>query len=95
MNLIVTKEAANWYKNEFHLENGDTLRFFARYGGCSNVQKGFSLGVAKDEPVDIATQTKEEGITFFIEEKDLWYFDEKDLTVNYDATLDEPTFMIE
>lgn len=95
MNLVVTKEAANWYKEEFHLKSGDSLRFFARYGGCSNVQKGFSLGVAKDEPNDIGVLTKEEGITFFIEEKDLWYLDGKNLFVNFDSALEEPIFTIQ
>lgn len=95
MKMNVTKEAAKWYKEEFNLTAGDTIRFFARYGGCSNVQKGFSLGVAKDQPIDIGTTTSQEGITFFIEEKDLWYFDGKDLTVDFNEAMDEPIFQID
>ncbi len=41
MNLSVTKEAAQWYKNELNLQSGETLRFFVQYGGCSTVQKDF------------------------------------------------------
>ena len=33
MNLSVTKEAAQWYKNELNLQSGETLRFFVQYGG--------------------------------------------------------------
>ncbi|MEC2176775.1 HesB/YadR/YfhF family protein, partial [Bacillus amyloliquefaciens] len=44
MNMKVNKDALDWYKEELELETGDQVRFFVRYGGCSNVQKGFSLG---------------------------------------------------
>ncbi|WP_001054456.1 hypothetical protein, partial [Bacillus cereus] len=62
MNLSVTKEAVNWYKDELNLQTGDTLRFFVQYGGCSTVQKGLSLGIRKDEPAHPAVQVQEEGI---------------------------------
>lgn len=80
MNMKVTKGALDWYKEELDLETGDHVRFFVRYGGCSNVQKGFSLGILKDRPMNIGTSTEVEGITFFIEESDLWYFDNHDLS---------------
>lgn len=83
MNMKVTKGALDWYKEELDLETGDHVRFFVRYGGCSNVQKGFSLGILKDLPMNIGISTEVEGITFFIEESDLWYFDNHDLSVTY------------
>ena len=33
MNLSVTKEAAQWNKNELNSQPGETLRFFVQYGG--------------------------------------------------------------
>jgi uncharacterized protein YneR len=42
--IIVDEKAASWYIDELQLEKGDSVQFFVRYGGCSNVQKGFSLG---------------------------------------------------
>jgi uncharacterized protein YneR len=92
MNIQVTNEAANWYKSEMSLKNGDKIRFFVRYGGYSTVQKGFSLGVEKEVPFDIGAQTIVDDITFFIEEKDLWYFTDHDLLVKYNQYLDEPEF---
>lgn len=41
MNMTINEDALNWYKEELDLESGDQVRFFVRYGGCSNVQKGF------------------------------------------------------
>ncbi|AGT31895.1 HesB/YadR/YfhF family protein [Geobacillus genomosp. 3] len=96
MNIIVTKKAFDWYKRELGLKPGDAIRFFARYGGCSTVQKGFSLGMVKDEPADEpAAQTTVDGVTFFVEDGDQWYFDGHDLTVDLDEKGDEPVFLLQ
>ncbi|EIJ77989.1 hypothetical protein PB1_10484 [Bacillus methanolicus PB1] len=92
MKIQISDKAAAWYKDEMLLKEGDFVRFFARYGGCSTVQQGFSLGVSNEEPNDIGAETKKEGITFYIEEKDLWYFDENDLLVDFNYKLGEPEF---
>ena len=90
MNIQISSEAAAWYKKELNLKTGDFVRFYVRYGGFSTVQKGFSLGISSDEPNDIGTKTTEDGITFYIEEKDIWYFDEHDLFVTYNTKYEEP-----
>jgi uncharacterized protein YneR len=94
MNITVTNEALQWYKEELDLQSGDMVKFFVRYGGCSTVQKGFSLGVGKQQPVLIGAQTEVEGITFYIEDQDLWYFEGRDLVVSYDEAKGEPDFSI-
>ncbi|MFL6558742.1 MAG: HesB/YadR/YfhF family protein [Bacillus sp. (in: firmicutes)] len=92
MNIHISNEAAAWYKEELNLAKGDFLRFYVRYGGCSTVQRGFSLGVTKDEPVDIGSKIEKDGITFYIEEKDLWYFEDHDFTIEYQSEYEEPVF---
>jgi uncharacterized protein YneR len=93
MNILIDREAAIWYKEELGLTEGDFVRFFVRYGGCSTVQSGFSLGVAKeDETNDIAVKTIVNGITFYIDEKDVWYFDGHDLIVKFNSAFGEPEF---
>ncbi|WP_141432349.1 HesB/YadR/YfhF family protein [Bacillus sp. 03113] len=92
MNIHICDEAATWYKEEMLLKEGDFIRFFARYGGCSTVQQGFSLGISNEKPFDIGIQTTKDGITFFIEEKDLWYFDNHDLVVDFNKEMDEPIY---
>ena len=82
MEIYISDEATKWFKEEMFLENGDHIRFFVKYGGSSPVQEGFSLGMSKEEPSDIAALKKEQnGILFYIEEKDLWYFDNHNLHV--------------
>lgn len=90
MNIQLDPAAVEWYKDEMNLKNGDFVRYFVRYGGCSTVQSGFSLGVTKDEPDDLGIKTELNGITFYIEEKDLWYLDEHSLHVKFNETYQEP-----
>ncbi|UII54131.1 HesB/YadR/YfhF family protein [Cytobacillus spongiae] len=92
MQIHINDEAARWYTNEFTLKTGDFVRFFARYGGCSTVQEGFSLGVSNEEPINLGIHTEKDGITYFIEEKDLWYFDGHDLYVDFNSKALEPVF---
>ncbi|MDQ0229936.1 HesB/YadR/YfhF family protein [Metabacillus malikii] len=92
MEITIDDNALNWYKDELNLNNGDSVQFFVRYGGCSNVQKGFSLGVTKQTPDEIGSKVEKNGITFFIENRDLWYFDNHNLHVVLDNKLNEPIF---
>ncbi|WLD95282.1 HesB/YadR/YfhF family protein [Alkalihalobacillus sp. AL-G] len=92
MELSITKPAVQWFKKEMGLDQGDFIRFFARVGGCSTVQTGYSLGVSKELPMESGLSTNVDGITFFVEEKDLWYLDGHDLTVKYQRKYEEITF---
>lgn len=95
MKIHITKRAAQWYKEELHLENGDYIRFFPRYGGVGGNIPGFSIGINNSEPMDVETKKTVEGIIFYIEKEDLWYFDGKNLTVKYNEKLKEPEFHYE
>ncbi|MBV2240827.1 HesB/YadR/YfhF family protein [Bacillus inaquosorum] len=90
MNMTINEDALNWYKEELDLESGDQVRFFVRYGRLRQRSKGFSLGVAKDAPQEAGATAEAGGITFFIEESDLWYFDNHDLLVSYSEDAGEP-----
>lgn len=90
MNIKVTEEAANWYKQELHLEDNTTLRFFVRYGGVGGRIAGFSLGVKEETPDQIHASTTIDNIDYFVEESDAWYFEGSNLSVSYDSKRDEP-----
>lgn len=92
MKIIISDKAAQWYQNEMLLNKGDYVRFFARYGGCSTVQQGFSLGISNEKPVNIGVSTDINGIHYYIEEKDLWYFDDKDLVAEFNEVAEEPEY---
>ncbi|KIY20644.1 MULTISPECIES: HesB/YadR/YfhF family protein [Mesobacillus] len=95
MNITINEEAAAWYETEMDLSNGSYLHFFVRYGGFSSIQTGFSLGVSKEEPDHIGVKTEKNGITYYIEEKDIWYFDGHDLIVKLHPVGHEPEFTFE
>ncbi|NEU29195.1 hypothetical protein GN156_00155 [bacterium LRH843] len=93
MNIQVTNEAVEWFKEEFNLSGEEEyIRFFARYGGCGSVQSGFSLGISREIPSIVGARVKKEGITFFIEDKDIWYFKGLDLHVHFNEANEEIEF---
>lgn len=91
MDLQMSKKAAQWYKNELDLKEYTSLRFYVRYGFGGHIP-GFSLGVKKESPEDVFASTDSEGITFFVANKDAWYFEGFDLHVSLNDTMQEPEF---
>ena len=93
MEIKVTKDAIEWFHHEFELSTNKYMRIFVRYGGCGSIQQGFSLGLIQESPKNEAVLANEEGLSFFIEEEDLWYFEGKDVTIDYDKHTDEIEFI--
>ncbi|ULT55880.1 HesB/YadR/YfhF family protein [Neobacillus drentensis] len=93
MKIDLSNTAIHWFKEEVDLKNGDKVRFYVKIYGSSPVQEGFSLAFTVDnEPIDIAVKTEKEGLTFFIEGADLWFFNGHDLHVDYNKEIDELEF---
>ena len=92
MKIRIDEKSAQWYKKELELEKGDSLRFFPRYGGYSPIQAGFSLGINKEEQLEAGASLEQDGITYFVTEDDIWYFDGHDLHIAYDEQKGEPAF---
>ena len=82
MKIHMSDETANHIIKDLEASSGDNIRFFVRLGGCSTVQDGFSLGIAKDHPKHPAVSVRIQNHEFFIEEEDVWFFDRSDLKVN-------------
>ncbi|ENH96862.1 HesB/YadR/YfhF family protein [Gracilibacillus halophilus YIM-C55.5] len=96
MDIQISDEALQWFKNEVDLEEGSTVKFQAKYGGYSPIHEGFSLAFQINEPQeDVIASTEKEGITFFIDTTDAWYFEGYRLHVKYDEELDEVAYEYE
>lgn len=90
MEINISSKAIQWFKNEMELQEGDMVKFFTQIYGSSPVQKGYALGFTKDnEPIHIGAKMEIDGIVFYVEEGDLWFFDGHDLYVDYDEEKDE------
>lgn len=92
MRLDVSKQAAQWFIEELHLNKGDSIQFFGKvYGG----QGGFSFALLKQEATRPLISVNVEGINFYIEKNDEWFFAGMDLRVDYDEKLGEPSYHYE
>lgn len=89
MKLIVEQAAAKWYKEQMELQDGEHVRIYIKLGGCGSVHPGLSLGVMRDEPLEIGLEAIMEGVHFFIEQTNVWYLEEKNLTISFDAEQEE------
>lgn len=92
MKLTISDQAAKWYADELELQEGSHLRFYVRYGGLSSVQSGFSLGIIQEAPENAAAVSSTNNVHFYVEEKDIWYFDGHDLRITFNEKLTEPEF---
>jgi uncharacterized protein YneR len=89
MKIVISDEALKWFKEEMEASAGDYIRFYARYGGSSPFHEGFSLGMTRDIPQDMGVETVIDGIHFYIEEDDEWFFNSYDLHVTVNRETDE------
>ncbi|WP_313894024.1 hypothetical protein [Psychrobacillus sp.] len=82
MNLEVSKEAAEWYKSEMDLEQGDYVQYYMQlYGGIPTAHPNYSLGMSVGKEGSIAVKTEVEGITFYFNEVNSWFLKEFDMKV--------------
>lgn len=95
MEIKLSTNAMNWFKEEMEVENGDYIRFYARYGGSSPFHEGFSLGMTREQPHEIGSEAVLEDVHFFIEKSDEWFFNNHNLIVDVDQANDELSYSYE
>ena len=90
MEIVISASALKWFKDEVELKEGDMVKFFPKVYGNSPVQEGFSLGFTVDNtPIDVIVKVEVEGLLFYIEERDLWFFNGHNLHVDYNEKTEE------
>lgn len=92
MELEITPQAIDWFKEELLLDEGDSIRIYGKYGGATNVHVGFSTGIEVTSPNQPMLEKKIEGITFFTEESDEWFFAGYTLEITLDDNTNEPKY---
>lgn len=95
MKLTITPEAQAWFKKELSVSDSLGIRFYGKVYGSTNVHEGFSVGMSVDQPEHPLYQETLDGMMFYIEEADEWFFKGYDLVVDYNAQLDEPKYHFE
>ena len=93
MKLDVTERAVACLKEEWGFEDGEFIRVYVRYAGGGS--EPYALGILKERPGPdgAALRVEAGGMTFFIEERDQWYVEQRRLTI--DAQGEELRFLVE
>lgn len=82
MKLHVTQAAIDCLTKEWDFEAGESVRVYVRYqsGGPSPLV----LGIQKEKPgrEPVALRQEAGGISFFMEERDAWFLEGRDLTID-------------
>lgn len=92
MKLTITPKAQEWFKKELELAEGQGIKFYGKVYGKTQVHDGFSVGMSVDTPESPLIEENVNGMMFFVEEADEWFFKGYDLVVNFDEKLDEPEY---
>ena len=92
MKLTITPKAQEWFKREIELSNGQGIKFYGKVYGKTQVHDGFSVGMSVDTPETPLIEENTNGMMFFVEEADEWFFKGYDLVVDYDTELNEPKY---
>lgn len=97
MKITLTDKAIHWFENEFPLHEGESIRFFGKTYGQTEVHEGFSLGLETDNPAnynenDIFAITEENGRQYFTTREDDWFFSGYDLEIDLNDDLNEPSY---
>ncbi|UUX34049.1 HesB/YadR/YfhF family protein [Fundicoccus culcitae] len=92
--LEVSNEAADWFKEEVGIPEGSGIRIKAKIYASSPINQGFGIAVDSEVPSKpIVKFEAPNGILFFIEDNDSWFFDGYGLKVELDKDLNEPKYI--
>lgn len=92
MKLTITPKAQEWFKREIELGDNQGIKFYGKVYGKTQVHDGFSVGMSVDTPETPLIEENTNGMMFFVEEADEWFFKGYDLVVDYDTELNEPKY---
>ncbi|MTD38444.1 iron-sulfur cluster biosynthesis protein [Erwinia sp. CPCC 100877] len=93
MELVITPRAQQWFKEEVGVTPDTGIRFYGKIYGKTEVHDGFSIAMSVEAPDQPLIIEVIDGITYFIEETDDWFFKGYDLQVDYDENKDEPKYV--
>ena len=89
MKIEITDAASKWFHEEMGLSDGNGVRFYGKVYGKTPVHDGFSLAITRDDhPEELYTETDKDGVKYFVDEGDEWFFKGYDLGVDFDPHKD-------
>ena len=92
MQLTIDKRAQAWFEEEWVYLKNVVFVSQERYTDAVPIHEGFSLAVEVDAPSNPYVSVVENGITYFVETGDEWFFHGHNLEVGFDEKLKEPSY---
>ncbi|MBN2982799.1 MULTISPECIES: HesB/YadR/YfhF family protein [Cohnella] len=80
MEMAVSPSALQCFEQEWGYKHGDRIRVFVRY--VSGGTEPYGFGIMKDDPMDPAAVVTAGELTFYMEQKDVWFLEHKKLTLD-------------
>ncbi|MGO4936669.1 HesB/YadR/YfhF family protein [Fundicoccus sp. Sow4_H7] len=94
VDLEVTDKVAQWFKEEVGIPEGAGIRIKTKIYASSPINQSYGLAIDSDFPTKpIASVEAENGLVFFIEDNDGWFFNGYGLRVELDEELNEPKYV--
>lgn len=93
MKITIDERAQKWFESEVGIPEGEGICFLGKVYGSTSVHEGFSVGITVDKPKDPLAITTINGIHYFIDKNDEWFFSGYDLEVVLNEKLNEPEYV--
>lgn len=93
MKITITDAASKWFHDDMGVTTGNGVRFYGKTYGKTAVHSGFSIGIMRDdEPHQPIAITEKDGVNYYVNDRDEWFFTGYDLTVDFDEANDGPKY---
>jgi uncharacterized protein YneR len=89
MFISIDEKASLWFSKEFEIIKPFSIRMFPQYAGFGAKHKGYSLAFSAEQPANLGFKKELNGITFFVEGNDVWFFEETETYLSVDDLLEE------
>jgi uncharacterized protein YneR len=89
MLISIDKGAVQWFSKEFEVNKPFSVRMFPQYSGFGEKHKGYSLAFSAEEPSNIGYTQEVNGINFYVEGNDVWFFEDTETLLSFNDQLDE------
>jgi uncharacterized protein YneR len=89
MLISIDQGAAKWFSKEFEINKPFNVRMFPQYSGFGEKHKGYSLAFSAEAPSNMGYTQEVNGINFYIEGNDVWFFEDTETLLSFNEQLDE------
>ncbi|NRD78322.1 hypothetical protein HPT25_13200 [Bacillus sp. BRMEA1] len=89
MFISIDEKAISWFKKEFDIINPASIKMYPQYAGFGEKHKGYSLAFSIELPDNIGFAKEMNGIQFFVESNDVWFFEDAETYLSVNEHTDE------